>query len=55
MRLQTFVAIIALLLTVSSISAGEAIVSGLQPGANVPAFQVDDITGAHAGKSTCYV
>ncbi len=55
MKPATIVTIVVSLFTVSSVFAGEAIVSGLQPGATVPAFQVDDITGAHAGKSTCYV
>ena len=32
----------------------EPIVSGLQPGAKAPAFQVLDCTGPNTGKKLCY-
>jgi hypothetical protein len=36
-------------------SAVAQMVSGLQSGANVPAFQVVDVSGPNKGKQLCYV
>lgn len=36
-------------------AADTALKSGLQPGDNTPAFDVQDITGPNKGKKLCYV
>lgn len=53
MKFKASFIILMSLMTISSVFA-EDIISGPQIGGNVPAYQLYDVTGANAGKNTCY-
>jgi hypothetical protein len=44
----------ALLIVAAAVSEAADVKSGLRPGQGVQAFNVQDITGPHAGKKLCY-
>jgi len=46
-------AVVSIILVGTSF-AGDAVQSGLKPGENVNAFNVDDITGPNKGNTLCY-
>jgi len=47
-------AVVASLVVVGGLSAGEAVKSGLKPGEPVGPFQIDAITGPQSGTSLFY-
>ena len=47
-------AVMVSIFTVGALLAGDAVESGLKPGQQVFAFDVDDITGPNKGKTLCY-
>jgi hypothetical protein len=47
-------AVVASIVTVGALYAGDAVQSGLKPGESVNPFDVDDVTGPNKGKTLCY-
>lgn len=47
-------AVVVSLVTVGAIHAGDAVKSGLEPGAFCSPFDVDDVTGPNKGTTLCY-
>jgi hypothetical protein len=47
-------AVVVSIVTVGVIHAGDAVKSGLEPGAFCSPFDVDDVTGPNKGKTLCY-
>jgi hypothetical protein len=47
-------AVVASIVTVGALYAGDAVQSGLKPGESVSPFNVDDVTGPNKGTTLCY-
>ena len=47
-------AVVASIVTVGALYAGDAVQSGLKPGEFVSPFNVDDVTGPNKGTTLCY-